>query len=56
VIAAQQDRMNAAILQSMAASLRVNMPFSFNPIDMAELLEGLAVRIAPKPIAVGRNE
>ena len=53
--AALKDRIGAAVLQSMAASLRAGVGFSFNPIDMAELLESLALRITPK-LAVVRAD
>lgn len=46
---AQINRTRAAMLKSMAASLRSGMGFSFNPIDMADLLDDLAQKIEPKP-------
>jgi hypothetical protein len=41
---AQTDRTDAAMLQSMAASLRAGMGFSFNPADMADLLDRVAAK------------
>ena len=46
---AQNDRTDAAMLQSMAASLRAGMGFSFNPMDMANLLDRVAANVAPGP-------
>lgn len=48
---AKDDRTDAAMLESMAMSLRANLPFSFNRIDMAELLERYADRVKPGPKA-----
>jgi hypothetical protein len=41
---AQTDRTDAAMLQSMDASLRAGMGFSFNPADMADLLDRVAAK------------
>ena len=51
-MAASDDRLDAMMLKSMATALRADLPFSFNRIDMAELLERSADRIKPKPAAV----
>lgn len=46
---AQKDRLDAERMRSMARSIRQNMAFSFNPLDMAEMLERTADRIQPGP-------
>ena len=45
---AQQDRLDCAMLQSMSASLSLDLDFSFNRQDMADLLFRVAERINPK--------
>lgn len=35
------------ILESMATSLRHGLPFSFNPVDMANLLDTIAQTMYP---------
>lgn len=47
-MSAEQDRLDAARMRSMADALRQDMAFSFNPFDMAEMLDRTADRIEPK--------
>lgn len=55
-MAANDDRVDAAMLQSMATSLRADMPFSFNRYDMADLLDRCAERVKPGPRPVQTKE
>ena len=51
-MAAKDDRLDAMMLESMAMALRADMAFSFNRIDMAEILERAAERVRPAPAPV----
>lgn len=48
-MAAKDDRLDATMLESMAMALRADQPFSFNRLDMVELLERCAARVKPSP-------
>lgn len=43
------DETEKAMLQSMATSLRSGLSFSFNPDDMADLLDRAAGRVSKDP-------
>lgn len=53
---AAKDRVDAAMLQSMAAALRADLPFPFNRFDMADLLDRCAERVKPRLAAVSGDE
>ena len=55
-MAAKDDRLDATMLESMAMALRADQPFSFNRIDMAELLERCADRVKPSISPVQESE
>jgi hypothetical protein len=46
------DRIDAAMLRSMASSFRGSLAFSFNQHDMADLLVRVADRIEPRHASV----
>jgi hypothetical protein len=52
---AHQDRIDAAMLRSMALTIQAGMDFSFNPKDMAETLLRAADRIEPKLRLAGKG-
>lgn len=52
---AHQDRIDAAMLRSMALAIQAGMDFSFNPKDMAETLLRAADRIEPKLRLAGKG-
>ncbi|WP_417816625.1 hypothetical protein [Tritonibacter scottomollicae] len=55
-MAAKDDRLDATMLESMAQALRADLPFSFNRVDMAELLERCAARVKPGPAPVNKSK